>query len=46
MTFAVSGLVSSTVDLRLRKTAVSMTQVVPPTIANLTSSRWRIATSR
>ena len=46
MIFAVSGLVSSTVLLSSRNTAVSMTQVVPPTIANLTSSRCLIATSR
>ena len=46
MIFAVIGLVSSTVLLSTRKTAVSITQVVPPTTANLTSSRCLIAMAR
>ena len=46
MTFAVSGLVSSTVALSSRNTVVSITQVVPPTSANFTSSRCLIATPR
>ena len=46
MIFAVRGFVSSTLVLRLRKTMVSITHVVAPTIANLTNSRWRMATSR
>ena len=45
-TFAVSGLASSTVALSSRNTTVSMTQVVPPTSANFTSSRCLMATPR
>ena len=43
---AVSGFESSTVDLSPRNTTVSMTQVVPPTIANFSSSRCLIAIAR
>ncbi len=46
MTFAVIGFSVSTVLFNSRKTAVSITQVVPPTNANFTSSRCLIATSR
>ena len=46
MTFAVTGLASSTVDLSAKNRIVSITHVVPPTIVNLTSSRCRKAVSR
>jgi hypothetical protein len=46
ITLAVSGLGSSTVALSTRNTVVSITQVVPPTRANFTSSRCLIAAPR
>jgi hypothetical protein len=43
---AVTGLSASTVAFSTRNTTVSMTQVLPPTIRNLISSRCLIALSR
>ena len=46
MILAVIGFGSRTVLLSTRNTTVSITQVVPPTIANLSSSRCLIAIRR
>jgi hypothetical protein len=46
MIFAVIGFGSRTVLLSTRNTTVSITQVVPPTTANLTSSLCLIAMER
>jgi hypothetical protein len=46
ITFAVTGLGSSTVLLSTRKIPVSMNQVDPPTTRNLSSSACRPASSR